>query len=151
LLKIFLKWKIPGWEKKMLEADRKSFYKEEAVSMGPITRISKAYDGGRWAETIEESYKLLTRFHDYTAAYYYLGMALAKVGESALALQNMERAIESQKSTMDTYDDQYAFDYIQLCKDLNKMDQCKAFFKKLADRDAKGKRFLERLTYMGKL
>jgi len=148
---IFLKWKIQGWEKKLLSASRTSFYKEEAVSLGPISRVTKAYNAGSWAEAIEECYKILIRFDDYSNAEYYLGMSLVKVKEIDLGIEHLKRAITTQRKAMDSFDEHYIEDLIQVCHATNRMPEAARFFEGLAERDAKGKKLLERLRFMKKL
>lgn len=147
----FLKWKIQGYEKKLQTATRESFYQKEAVSLGPIIKVEKAYRAGAWSEAIEESYKILLRFHDMSNAYYYLGMALARVGEIPLAITHLKDAIASHKKAMDTFDDHFCDDFIMVCKENGRSADALAFFEDLATKDARGKKQLERLRFLGKL
>lgn len=148
---LLLRWKINGYEKKLKNVVRSSFYKEEAVSLGPIGRVTRAYNAGNWSEAIDEAYKILVRFDDYSSAEYYLGMALARVGEIGLALEHLKAAVVSHKKAMDTFDDHYVDDLIDVATRSDRLPEVKTFFEGLAERDAKGKKLLERLRFMKKL
>ncbi|MBM3464088.1 MAG: hypothetical protein FJX76_18485 [Armatimonadetes bacterium] len=148
---ILLKWKIQGWERKIRAANRTSFYKEESVSLGPIIKVEKAYKAGAWSEAIDETYKILMRFDDMSDAHYYLGMSLAKVHEVPLAVEHLTAAIRSHKKAMDSYDERYVDDLINICRASGRESEVRKFFEGLAGLDAKGKLLLERLKYQGKL
>lgn len=148
---IFQRFKIAGYEKKLKVAERKSFYKEEAVSIGPMTRVARAYQEGQMWQTVCQAYEVILRYHDYSGAYYYLGMALTRIGELDLGLRYLRESLTTSLQSTDSVDPKFAEDYLEVSHQNNRMDQARSFFKQLGDKEPKARPMIKSLQYQGKL
>ena len=148
---IFQRFKIAGYEKKLKAAQRKSFYQEEAVSMGPMTRVARAYQEGHMWQAACQAYEVVLRYYDHSGAYYYLGMALARLGEVDLGLRYLRDCLVASLQTVDSIDPKFAEDYLEMSQQHGRMDQARSFFHKLGEKEPKARPLIKTLQYQGRL